>query len=78
MPKRTHKLSFAQFGDLLQHAWEEGHIGSEVHESIEAGEIPIHYLREKLRLVIERSDEEGYLDVTKLSDVIQFPFEQSK
>ncbi len=64
--KKTHKLSFAQFGDLLQHAWEEGVIGSEVHEAIEAGVIPIRHLREKLRLAIERSDEEGYLDVTEL------------
>lgn len=65
-PKKTHKLTFAQFGDLLQEAWENGFIGGEVHESIEAGVIPIRYLREKLRLVIERSDEEGYLDVTEL------------
>ena len=80
--KRTHKLSFEQFGDFLQDAWEEGHIGSEVHESIEAGVIPIRYLREKLRLAIERSDEEGYLNVTQLAnviplaDIIPFPADQ--
>lgn len=66
-PKKTHKLTFEQFGNFLQQAWEEGHIGEEVHESIESGVIPIRYLREKLRLAIERSDEEGYLDVTQLS-----------
>ena len=72
--KNTQKLTFAQFGDLLQNAWEEGHIGEDVHESIESGVIPIRYLREKLRLVIEKSDEEGYLDVTQLAaDVIPFP-----
>ena len=71
--KRTHKLSFEQFGDLLQDAWEEGHIGSEVHESIESGVIPIRYLREKLRLAIERADEDGYLNVTQLADIIPFP-----
>lgn len=68
MPNRTHKLSFAQFGDLLQHAWEEGHIGSEVHDFIEAGVVPIQYLREKMRWVIERADEDGYLNITELSD----------
>ncbi len=66
-PKKTHKLTFEQFGNLLQQAWEEGHIGEDVHEAIEAGMIPIQHLREKLRLTIERSDEEGYLDVTQLS-----------
>ncbi len=78
--KRTHKLSLAQFGDFLQDAWEKGLIGSEVHDFIEEGIIPIRYLREKLRLVIERSDEEGYLDVTQLADdvtqladIIPFP-----
>lgn len=71
--KKTQRLSLAQFGDLLQNAWEEGHIGEEVHESIESGVIPIRYLREKLRLVIEKADEEGYLDVTQLADVIPFP-----
>ncbi|MBU1017777.1 hypothetical protein KKA33_01985 [Patescibacteria group bacterium] len=70
---KTQKFTFAQFGDLLQQAWEDGHIGEEVHESIESGVIPIRYLREKLRLVIERSDEEGYLDVTQLADIIPFP-----
>lgn len=66
MPKRTHKLTFAQFGDLLQLACEEGRIGSEVHDYIEAGVVPIRYLREKMRWVIERSDEEGYLNLTEL------------
>ena len=66
MPKRTHKLTFAQFGDLLQHAWEEGHIGNEVHDDILNGLIPIGYLREKMRWVIERSDEDGYLNLTEL------------
>ena len=65
-PKRTQKLSLAQFGDFLQQAWEDGAIGDEVHEYIEAGVIPIRLLRDKMRLVIERSDEEGYLDVTQL------------
>ena len=72
-PKKTQKITFEQLGDLLQNAWEEGHIGEDVHESIESGVIPIRYLREKLRLVIEKSDEEGYLDVTQLADVIPFP-----
>lgn len=71
--KKTQKLTFAQFGDLLQNAWEEGHIGEDVYESIESGVIPISYLREKLRLVIEKSDEEGHLNVTQLADVIPFP-----
>ncbi|MEE9571925.1 MAG: hypothetical protein V3W20_02630 [Candidatus Neomarinimicrobiota bacterium] len=65
-PKRTHKITFAQLGDLLQNAWEDGHISSDVYEDILNGLLPIGYLRDKLRLVIERSDEEGYLNVTEL------------
>lgn len=64
--KRTKKLSFAQLGDLLQEQWEAGKIGDEIHEYIETGLLPVHLLREKLRLVIERSDEEGYLNVTEI------------
>ncbi len=65
-PKRTHKLSFAQLGDLLQKAWESGFISSKAYDDISNGALPIGYLREKLRLVIERSDEEGYLNVKEI------------
>jgi len=67
-PNRTNKLSFAQLGDLLQNAWEQGYIESKVHTDILNGMIPIGYLRDKLRLAIERSDEEGYLNVTQLPE----------
>lgn len=63
---KTQKISFAQLGDFLQTQWEAGNIDSDIHDYIEAGLLPIHLLREKLRLLIERSDEDGYLDVTEL------------
>lgn len=68
---QTYKLTFAQLGDLLQNAWENGNIDPKVHSAILNGLLPIEYLRERLRLVIERSDEEGYLNVTRLASDIQ-------
>lgn len=68
--KRSQKLSFAELGDLLQQEWEQGNIDNEVHEYIEAGLIPIHILREKLRWVIER-EEDGLL--LTMEDGLQFP-----
>lgn len=66
--RRTHKLTFEQLGDLLQDAWERGYIDSGVQADIMKGLLPIGYLRDKLRLLIERSDEEGYLNVTQLPE----------
>ena len=68
LEKRTHKLTFDQLGDLLQDAWERGYIDSGVQADIMKGLLPIGYLRDKLRLLIERSDEEGYLNVTQLPE----------
>ena len=48
------KITFEEFGDLLEQEWEQGNISNEVHEYIQAGLIPIHILRDKLRWVIER------------------------
>lgn len=52
--KKKTKLTFAQFGDLLQQEWEAGNIDSEIHQYIEAGLVPIKLLRERLRWIIER------------------------
>lgn len=52
--KKSRKITFAEFGDLLQNEWMQGNIGSEVQEVIQAGLIPIKLLREKLRWIIER------------------------
>jgi len=52
--KNSRKITFEEFGDLLQREWEEGKIGKDIHESIEAGVIPIKRLREELKLIIER------------------------
>lgn len=57
MAQITRNISFAQLGDLLQDEWEKGNIGKDVHESIEAGFLPIRLLREKLKWVIEREGE---------------------
>jgi hypothetical protein len=65
MPK-TRKITFSQLGQFLQRAWEMGLIGQDVHDLIEAGKLPIRQLRDKLKCVIERSDEEGYLNFTQL------------
>ena len=63
--QQPQKITFAELGDLLQSAWKQGKIGTSIHDLIMAGYLPIHYLREKLRWVIERSDEEGYLNLTQ-------------
>jgi len=59
MAQITRNISFSQLGDLLQEEWEKGNIGNDIHESIEAGLLPIRYLREKLKWVIERNGDEG-------------------
>jgi hypothetical protein len=59
MAKITRNISFSQLGDLLQEEWEKGNIENEVHQSIEAGYLPIRYLREKLKWIIERNEGEG-------------------
>ncbi|MBI5732244.1 MAG: hypothetical protein HY982_02700 [Candidatus Magasanikbacteria bacterium] len=71
--KPTQKMSFAEFGDFLQNEWEQGNIGSEVHDWIEAGIIPIPYFREKYHLIIERegdgvrlTKEDGYGQIRNL------------
>lgn len=64
--KQTRKLSFAQLGELLQREWEKGNITDDVYEYIAEGLFPIHLIRRQLSLVISRSHEEGYLDVTPL------------
>jgi len=63
--QQPQKITFAELGDLLQSAWKNGKIGTSVYDLIMAGYLPINYLREKLRWVIERSDEEGYLNLTQ-------------
>jgi hypothetical protein len=50
--KKSRNITFEEFGDMLQHEWQEGNIGDEVQESILAGVIPIKLLREKLRWII--------------------------
>jgi hypothetical protein len=50
----SRKITFAEFGDMLQSEWEQGNIGSDVHRSIEMGLLPIRELRAKLRWIIER------------------------
>jgi hypothetical protein len=50
----SRKISFSQLGDLLQKEWEKGTIGEEAYESIQDGLLPIRYLREQLRWIIER------------------------
>jgi hypothetical protein len=57
MAKITRNISLSQLGDLLQEEWEKGNIGTDVHDSIEAGLLPIRLLREKLKWVIEREGE---------------------
>ncbi len=57
MAQITRNISFSQLGELLQEEWEKGNIGNDVHESIEAGYLPIRYLRERLKWVIERNGE---------------------
>jgi hypothetical protein len=57
MAQITRNISFAQLGDLLQDEWEKGTIGNDVHESIEAGFLPIRLLREKLKWIIGRDGE---------------------
>jgi hypothetical protein len=52
--KNSRNITFEEFGDLLQHEMNEGNIGDEVQEVIQAGLIPIKLLREKLRWIIER------------------------
>ncbi len=53
-PNWPRKISFEEFGDLLQKEWEEGNLSSKAHEMIQAGRVPIAHLREKLRWIIER------------------------
>jgi hypothetical protein len=48
------KISFAQLGAMLQHAWQQGKLGDDVHRAIQAGFLPIAELRDKLRWIIER------------------------
>jgi hypothetical protein len=57
MAKITRNISFSQLGDLLQKEWERGNITKDVHDSIEAGLLPIRLLRERLKWVIEREGE---------------------
>jgi hypothetical protein len=57
MAQITRNISYSQLGDLLQEEWEKGNIGNDVHESIEAGFLPIRLLREKLKWIIEREGE---------------------
>ena len=59
------KISLSHFGDLLRSEWEQGHIGDEVYEWIQSGRLPIQYLRDQLRWIIERSEDEGYLNLTE-------------
>ena len=63
MAQITRNISFAQLGDLLQDEWEKGTIGNDVHDSIEAGLLPIRLLREKLKWIIEREGERLLLTV---------------
>ena len=63
MAQITRNISFAQLGDLLQDEWEKGTIGNDVHNSIEAGFLPIRLLREKLKWIIEREGERLLLTV---------------
>lgn len=52
--RQPRKITFEEFGDLLQQEWEKGNLPSEAHEMIQAGVVPIAMLREKLRWIIER------------------------
>jgi len=51
---QSRKITFEEFGDMLQNEWKEGKIGEDVQEFIQAGIVPIKLLREKLRWIIER------------------------
>jgi hypothetical protein len=57
MAKIIRNISFSQLGDLLQEEWEKGNITQDVHDSIEAGLLPIRLLRERLKWIIEREGE---------------------
>ena len=54
--KTTRKVTPEQLGDLLQNAWKEGKINSEVAKFIKVGLLPIKYLREELQWVLSRGD----------------------
>jgi hypothetical protein len=57
MPLNSRKISFEEFGDMLQYEWQQGNIGKDVHRAIEMGLLPIQELREKLRWIISREDD---------------------
>lgn len=70
--KQPKKLSFTELGDLLQDEWKKGKIGNDVRDFIiKNGALPIGYLRERLKWVIER-DGDGiilaYENVDNLTD----------
>jgi len=52
--KKSRKITFQEFGYLLQKEWKAGNISSKVHEMIGLGVIPIAHLREKMKWIIER------------------------
>lgn len=69
--KKSRKITFEEFGELLQHEWQEGKIGKEVQDYIMAGMLPIKLLRDKLRWIIER--EGDGLRLTMEADELKIP-----
>ena len=66
MADSTRRITTEQLADMLFAEWEKQNISQEAHDLISEGHVPILYLRERLKWVIEGTDEEGYFNFTQL------------
>lgn len=65
-PNSTRKVSFEELADLLYREWLKGNLGHEFQDFVTKGLLPVEVIRQKLRWAIERSDEDGYMNITAL------------
>lgn len=59
-------MTAEQVGDLLCDAWKKGLIGNSVLDYIDEGILPVGIIREKLKLAIEGTGEEGVFEVREI------------
>lgn len=54
--KTTRKVTPEQLGKLLEEALINGKIGDEIRQFIQAGLLPIEYLRQELKWILNRGE----------------------